>query len=147
MPPSYQDENVVVDLVAGAVGHASLVVTEADTAAALGSGDVPVLGTPRLLALCEEATVAAVGALLQADQTSVGTRVELEHLRPSAPGAEVTATATLEAVTGKRLRFTVEAVEDGQVVGRGTVERAVVARDRFGVTPRTSTGGTPPPGR
>ena len=57
-------------------------VTEADTAAAIGSGEVPVLATPRVLALAERATVAAVAGALQAGATTVGTRVELDHLAP-----------------------------------------------------------------
>jgi fluoroacetyl-CoA thioesterase len=61
-------------------------VTEADTAAAIGSGEVPVLATPRVLALAERATVAAVAGALQAGATTVGTRVELDHLAPSLVG-------------------------------------------------------------
>lgn len=121
-----------MDVELGATGTATLVVTEADTAAALGSGDVEVLGTPRVVALCEEATVAAVRASLGRNRTTVGTRVELEHLRPTRPGATVTATATLRAVEGRRLTFDVTATEDGQVVATGRVVRAVVDRSRFG---------------
>ena len=62
-------------------------VTEADTAAAVGSGDMPVLATPRVLALAERATVAAVAGALEAGATTVGTRVELDHLAPSPVGA------------------------------------------------------------
>jgi fluoroacetyl-CoA thioesterase len=61
-------------------------VTEADTAAALGSGEVPVLATPRVLALAERATVAAVADALAAGATTVGTRVELDHLAPARSG-------------------------------------------------------------
>ncbi|HET6817563.1 MAG TPA: hotdog domain-containing protein [Mycobacteriales bacterium] len=116
----------------GRTGRASLVVSEDDTAIALGSGDVGVLGTPRVVALCEEATVAAVRDALAPDETTVGVRVEVEHLRPSLPGATVTATATLEAVEGRRLRFAVAAEEEGQLVARGTVDRALVSRALFG---------------
>ncbi len=65
-------------------------VTDADTAQALGSGDVPVLGTPRLLALAEAASVAAVAPHLASGQTTVGTAVSLEHSRPSPVGTAVT---------------------------------------------------------
>ncbi|MEO6471098.1 MAG: thioesterase, partial [Aeromicrobium sp.] len=68
-------------------------VTSDDTAVALGSGDLPVLATPRLLAWLEEATCAALD--LNAGQTSVGTRVDIEHLAASLVGAVVTATATV----------------------------------------------------
>jgi fluoroacetyl-CoA thioesterase len=108
------------------------VVGAADTAAALGSGDVPVLGTPRLLALAEAATVKAAAAALAPGQTSVGTSVRLEHTAASPVGMRVTVTAELTAVDGRRLTFRVEAVDaDGTVAGLGTVERVVVDRDKF----------------
>jgi fluoroacetyl-CoA thioesterase len=107
-------------------------VGAADTAAALGSGDVPVLGTPRLLALAEAATVKAVAAALAPGQTSVGTSVRLEHTAASPVGMRVTVTAELTAVDGRRLTFRVEAVDaSGTVAGLGTVERVVVDRDTF----------------
>ena len=62
-------------------------VTDADTAAALGSGDVPVLGTPRLIAWMEAATVRTVAALLNPGQTTVGTAIRIEHRRATAVGA------------------------------------------------------------
>jgi len=115
----------------GVSASVALTVSPADTAPALASGDVPVLATPRLLALCEEATVAAVVPFLEEGETTVGSRVELEHLAPSAPGARVEATAVLEAVTGSRLTFAVTAREGNRMVGRGTIERVVVDRRRF----------------
>jgi len=116
----------------GLTGTAAVRVTAADTAAALGSGDVDVLGTPRVVALAEAATVAAVREHLDPGQTTVGTRVELDHLRPSAVGAEVHADARLDAVDGRRLTFAVQVVEGDTVVARGSVTRTVVDRDRFG---------------
>jgi predicted thioesterase len=118
-------------LAPGLVGKASRDVTQADTAAALGSGDVDVLGTPRVVALCEEATLAAVAGALESGQTTVGTRVELDHLRPSAVGASITARATLTSVDGRRLTFDVEASDADQVIARGVVVRALVDRSRF----------------
>ncbi|WP_020575811.1 thioesterase family protein [Actinopolymorpha alba] len=103
-----------------------------DTAEALGSGDVPVLATPRLLAWAEEATCAAVAGALAANQTSVGKHVELSHLAPSPLGERVTVSAVLVAVDGRLLRFEVTAEHpDGSSVARGAVTRAVVDRDRF----------------
>ncbi|MDP9443423.1 MAG: thioesterase [Actinomycetota bacterium] len=108
------------------------VVEEADTAAAVGSGDLPVLATPRLLALAEQATCAAVAAALHPRDSSVGTRIRLEHRHPSPVGARVTVTATLQHVDGRLLRFDVVAAdEDGKVVGHGEVSRVVVDRERF----------------
>jgi fluoroacetyl-CoA thioesterase len=108
------------------------VVSEGDTAAALGSGDLPVLGTPRLLAWAEEATCAAVAGDLGDARTSVGTRVRLEHVQPSPVRAEGTVRAHLTDVDGRLLRFEVSAEHaDGTVVGHGEVTRAVVDRARF----------------
>lgn len=108
-------------------------VTGQDTAEALGSGDLPVLGTPRLLAWLEAATCAAVAESLPADRTSVGTRVAVEHTAASAVGAAVTAQATLSAVDGRMLTFQVVATDtgSGRVLGRGEITRAVVDRERF----------------
>jgi fluoroacetyl-CoA thioesterase len=119
----------------GMHAEVELTVTDVDTAAAVGSGDVPVLATPRLVALAEAATVAAVSAGLDAGQTSVGTLVRLEHLRASAVGSTVRVRAELVDVDGRQLRFAVTATDAdiaaGQVVARGEVVRAVVDRRRF----------------
>jgi len=108
-------------------------VTDADTATALGSGDVPVLATPRLVAWMEAATVQAALALLAPGQTSVGTAVRIEHLRATPVGGAVEVTATPSRDTaGRRLTFEVRAVDgSGQVVGRGEIERVIVDRARF----------------
>ncbi len=107
-----------------------------DTAEALGSGSLPVLGTPRLLAWCEAATCAALEATLPAGSTSVGTRVSLEHLGASPVGQEVEVTAALAHVDGRLHRFTVAARhlggdKPGRVVGSGEVTRVVVDAERF----------------
>lgn len=108
------------------------VVGRADTAAALGSGDVPALATPRLLAWLEAATVAAAADLVPDGCTTLGSRVELEHLAPSAVGAAVTVHADLAHHDGRLLRFTVAAQDaDGRLLASGTVTRVVVDRDRF----------------
>jgi predicted thioesterase len=110
-------------------------VTEADTAAAMGSGDVPVLATPRLLALAEAATVAAVAPQLADGLTSVGTSVRLEHRRASPVGAEIVVEAELTEVDGSRLVFDfiarVDGTDEDLVLGAGTVERVVLDRKRF----------------
>jgi len=118
-------------LVAGLRGTVDAVVGAADTALALGSGEVEALGTPRVLALVEAATVAAVAGRLDAGSTTVGSRVELDHLAPTPVGAAVRAEAVLAEVTGRRLGFAVTLTQDGRVVARGTVVRAVVDRARF----------------
>lgn len=107
-------------------------VTEADTAAALGSGDLPVLGTPRLLAWCEAVTCAAIDPSLPAGSTSVGTRVELEHQAASPVGAEVQVTASASYVDGRLHRFSVLARHlDGKVVATAEITRVVVDGERF----------------
>ena len=118
-------------LVPGLVGNRTLRVTDSDTASAVGSGEVDVLATPRVVALAEAATVAALAGALDAGSTSVGTRVELDHLAPSPVGAEVAATAELVEVSGRRLTFSVRVTQDGREVARGRVTRAVVDRTRF----------------
>lgn len=108
----------------------SHVVSDLDTARALGSGDLDVLGTPRVLAWCEEATCAALD--LSPDQTSVGTRVDLEHLAASAVGTHVTATATVIHTDGRLVRFQVVAQDAaGTLLASGEVRRVVVDRERF----------------
>ena len=108
-------------------------VTDDDTAAALGSGSLPVLATPRLLAWCEAATCAAIEAMLREGETSVGTRVSLEHLAASPVGAEVEVTASPAYVDGRLHRLTVAArhAGDGKLVGSGEITRVVVDAARF----------------
>ena len=107
-------------------------VTPEDTASALGSGSLPVLGTPRLLAWCEAATCAAIDPTLPSGSTSVGTRVELEHRSASPVGAEVRVTATASYTDGRLHRFSVLATHaDGKVVGTAEITRLVVDSARF----------------
>ena len=106
-------------------------VTDADTAIQIRSGDVPVLATPRLVALFEEAAVTAIAGQLPEGQTSVGMRVQVDHLAPTAVGTVVTAEATLERVDGRRLQFTVSARDPRGLVGAGKVTRVVVDTERF----------------
>jgi predicted thioesterase len=120
-----------MELPAGLTARVELTVTDADTAQTLGSGDVPVLGTPRVLALAEAATVLATASRLPSGATTVGTSVQLTHLRPTPIGGTVVAVARLSTVDGKRLRFDVS-VRDGETeVATGTVERVLVDRHRF----------------
>jgi fluoroacetyl-CoA thioesterase len=108
----------------------SFTVTDADTAQAVGSGDLPVLGTPRLVAWCEAVTCAALADLPEGS-TSVGTRVEMEHLAPSAIGDRVEVEALVTERTERMVSFAVEARHGERIVGRGAVTRAVVDAQRF----------------
>lgn len=125
------EQQSTTSLVAGLTARVELVVTDADTAQALGSGDVPVLATPRVLALAEAATVAATAAKLPPGATTVGHRVELEHSAPSRVGTTVIATATLSKVDGRRLLFEVQVRAGERTVAEGRVERSLVDRQQF----------------
>jgi predicted thioesterase len=120
-----------VNIETGLRGDAKLVVTDADTAHALGSGSVDVLGTPRLIALCEEAAVNALSSALPDGSTTVGMRIQFDHLQPTPVGAEVIAEAVLERIEGRRLVFNVTATDPGGLVGAGRITRVIVEVDRF----------------
>jgi fluoroacetyl-CoA thioesterase len=106
-------------------------VTEADTAEAFHSGTVPVLATPRLVALCEEASCAAVEPELEEGTTSVAKRVQFDHLVPVGVGGMVRAEATLDRIEGRRLSFTVSVSDRSGLVAAGKVSRVVVDRASF----------------
>lgn len=107
-------------------------VTPDDTAAALGSGAVSVLATPRLLAWCEAATCAVVDGELRDGSTSVGTRVQLDHLQATPVGGRVQVEAVLQHADGRLLRFQLSAHDrHGRLVCTGEVTRVVVDADRF----------------
>jgi len=106
-------------------------VVDADTAIALGSGDVPVLGTPRVVALVEEASVKALEGMLDPGTTSVGMRIQLDHVAPTAVGHKVRAEATLERVEGRRLTFAVSVRDERGLVAVGKVGRVLVDVERF----------------
>jgi predicted thioesterase len=120
-----------VKLAAGLKGEARLVVGDADTARSLGSGSVEVLGTPRLVALLEAATINAVDRFLDEGATTVSMRVQVDHLQPTPIGAEVFAEAYLDRIDGRRITFTVTASDSGGLVAAGKVTRVVVDVNRF----------------
>ncbi|MFG1777533.1 thioesterase family protein [Micromonospora sp. NPDC049051] len=118
-------------LTPGLTAQVELTVADTDTAQALGSGDVPVLGTPRVVALAEAATVAATVTGLPAGSTTVGTRVELDHRAATPVGRTVVARARLTEVEGRRLRFEVVVSDGDDTVAEGRVDRVLVDRQRF----------------
>lgn len=115
----------------GVSGRTELTVSETDTAVAFGSGDVPVLATPRVVALAEAATVAAVEGRLAEGQTTVGTRIELAHTAATPVGRTVVATAVVSSVDGRRLVFDVAVTDNGMAAATGQVERVIVDRQKF----------------
>jgi predicted thioesterase len=120
-----------VSVKVGVQAVVELLVTAGDTAQAMRAGDVAVLGTPRVVALCEEATMLALSHHLKAGHTSVGSRVELSHVAPVAVGSLVRATATLERTEGRRLVFNVSVSDASGLVAAGRVTRVVVDKDHF----------------
>ena len=119
----------------GLSAQVELTVSEEDTAERFRTGNVPVLATPRLIALCEEATCRATDGHLTHAQSSVATRVQFDHLAPVAIGKVVLAEATLVKVEGRRLTFTVSAArlerDGGGLVGAGRVTRVLVDEATF----------------
>jgi fluoroacetyl-CoA thioesterase len=120
-----------VNVAVGLRGEAKLVVGSNDTAVAMGSGDVQVLGTPRLVALFEQATVEALSGVLEPGQSSVGMRVQIDHLQPTPVGAEVVVEAQLDKISGRRISFTVTASDSGGLIAAGKVTRVIVDVERF----------------
>lgn len=128
---SLTDGNERPGLAPGLRAEVRHTVTPADCADSIASGSVRVLSTPHLIALLEQAALTAVAPHLAPGETSVGTRVEVEHLDACPPGVEVVSEAELLRVEGRRLRFAV-AVRAGEIVlGRGAHERVIVNRERF----------------
>lgn len=115
----------------GLSATATLVVSDADTAIAIRSGDVPVLATPRVIALAEEAAMKAVHDRLDPGFSTVAVRVQIEHISPTAVGTEVRAEATLDKIEGRRLTFSVTARDERGLVAAGKVTRVVVDIEKF----------------
>lgn len=107
------------------------IVNKNNTALALGSGDMEVLGTPAMLALMENAAMNSVCSHLPEGSTTVGSMIESTHIRPSAIGETITATATLEEIENRKLTFKVTAADSKGPIGEGTHIRYIVDRKRF----------------
>ena len=109
----------------------TLRVDEAHTARTMGSGDMPVLATPALVALMENAAMKAVADVLPEGSTSVGALIEISHVKPSGVGEQVRATAELMEIEGRKLTFTLRAEDSKGEVGHGRHVRYIVDRQRF----------------
>ena len=130
-----------MSLTVGSKGRAEALVTEDKTAAAVGSGLVPVFATPYMVALMENAAVNAVQAGLEAGQGTVGTKLEVTHDAATPVGMKVWAEAELTAVDGKKLTFTVRAFDEAGPIGGGTHERFIITVDRFLAKAEAKKGG------
>ena len=115
----------------GLTHTSTLKVTNADTALEMGSGDMPVLATPAMIALMENAAMLAVSDSLPEGCTTVGGHISTSHLKPSRVGAQVSATATLDKIDGRKLYVTVKAHDGDTLIGEGSHLRFIVERDRF----------------
>jgi predicted thioesterase len=115
----------------GLRGEARLMVREEDTAQHLGSGNVAVLATPRMIALMEKASVKAVDHLLPPGQATVGGEIRVRHLAATPQGIEVMVCSELVEVEGRRLTFKVEAFDEREKIGEGTHIRFIIDLDRF----------------
>ena len=107
------------------------VVNNNNTAKALGSGDMDVFTTPAMVALMENAAMNAVAPHLEEGQTTVGTQISTSHIKASALGATITATAVLTAVDGRSLTFEITARDGENIIGAGSHTRFIVDRERF----------------
>ena len=115
----------------GIKGRAETVVVQENTAAAVGSGLVPVFATPYMIALMENAAVNALTPYMEENQGSVGTHLDVSHDAATPIGMKVWAEAEVTAVDGKALTFSVTAYDEAGVIGKGTHNRFVITVDRF----------------
>jgi predicted thioesterase len=106
-------------------------VTLDNCASAVGSGGLDVFATPSMVALMENAAMNAVAPYLPEGSTTVGSEINTTHIKPSALGSEIQATATLTAVDGRKLVFDVEACDAAGTIGKGTHVRFIVDVERF----------------
>lgn len=115
----------------GMKGRAEAVVTQENTAQAVGSGLVPVFATPYMIALMEHAAVNAVQAQLAPDEGTVGIRLDVTHDAATPIGMKVWAEAEVTAVEGRKLTFDVAAYDEAGRIGGGTHQRFIIQPDKF----------------
>lgn len=115
----------------GLKSESRTVVTERNMASTMGSGDMPVFATPAMVALMENAAMNAVAAELEEGSSTVGVEMSVSHVKASAAGAEITASAELVEVDGRKLTFAVKAWDAKGTIGEGRHVRFVVDRSRF----------------
>ena len=121
----------MTELKTGLVGQAETLVTDSNTAAAIGSGALPVFSTPHLIALMETASMDAIAQCLEDGQGSVGVRIDVAHLAATPMGMTVRAESTLTKVEGRMLNFEVKAWAGDELIGEGTHQRCIVFNGRF----------------
>lgn len=120
-----------MELKIGLTAQSTTCVAQQNTAATLGSGDLDVFATPAMIALMENAAMKAVAEALPEGSTTVGTEMNATHVKASGMGAEITATATVTEVEGRKITLRVEASDNGVLIGEGVHTRFVVDRVKF----------------
>lgn len=115
----------------GLTGQATLIVGTNDTAPKVGSGVIPVLATPVMINLIEEAALDACEALLPEGKQSLGTLLNVSHVAPTPIGMKVVATAELVEIDGRTLVFKVAVKDETDLIGEGFHNRVIVTEDRF----------------
>jgi predicted thioesterase len=108
-----------------------ITVEDRDTAKALGSGELDVLATPRMVALMEEASSKCIKAELSEDESSVGTLLEIKHVSATPVGMRAKATAEVTEVNGRRVLFDVRAEDEKGLIGEGKHERFIINKEKF----------------
>lgn len=121
----------MTELTIGMKGEKSIAVTIGNTALAMGSGTLRVFATPAMIALCEGCCAESVESVLDAGMTTVGTKVDVEHVAASPVGAPVLCRSTLITVDGRKLEFEVEVYDNEKLIGKGTHTRFIVDAEKF----------------
>lgn len=121
----------MTELKTGLVGRAETIVTESNTAAAIGSGALPVFSTPHMIALMENASMNAIAPCLEDGQGSVGTKIDVAHMAATPMGMTVRAESTLTRIEGRMLSFEVRAWAGDELIGEGTHQRCIIYNQRF----------------
>jgi len=119
------------ELVLGKTHQVSVTADETNTAIAVGSGSLPVFATPSMVALMEQAASELLDGCICEGETSVGTMVNIAHLAASPKGAQITATATVDYVFGRRIEFSVTATDGENEIGKGEHTRMIVDAEKF----------------
>lgn len=118
-------------LILGQQAVIEVIVSESDTAASLKSGLLPVLATPRLVAWCEEAACQAIEGQLLLNQTTVGIKVDIDHIAPTPVGMRVSIISKLIEIDDWRLKFELSVSDEAGQIAHGYHERFIVDADKF----------------
>lgn len=121
----------MTELKTGLVGRAETIVTESNTATAIGSGALPVFSTPHMIALMENASMNAIAPCLEDGQGSVGTKIDVAHVAATPMGMTVRAESTITRIEGRMLSFEVRAWAGDELIGEGTHQRCIIYNQRF----------------